>query len=343
MATREELRTSIKFCYLKGDTVEQCHNQLVLAYKDHAYSLREVVRWYKRFDSGEFSIADEQRSGRPTINDKTVDISSRIGEHQSISQRSLARQCDIHRDVVCRIAGDDLGLVQRNVVTIPHNLNPIQKMDRIVKATIMAEVVSPKKPYDYRRVLTLDESWILFENIPNRVWAAEEDDRTEFVDTKVGAKKMMVTIVMSGCEFWLVDYLPEHETLNAHYFLNNILIPLQQKILSRNPAPSTNKWILHMDNSSTHTAKIITDWIQSSIFSKLDHPSFSPDISPCDFYLFGRLKGMLAGQTFTSRETLKLRIQEILTSIKRVELISVFDEWVERLNAVKGSDGGYIS
>ena len=33
----------------------------------------------------------------------------------------------------------------------------------------------------------------------------------------------------------------------------------------------------------------------------LDHPPYSPDLSPCDFWLFPRLKEMLAGHRFESR------------------------------------------
>ena len=36
----------------------------------------------------------------------------------------------------------------------------------------------------------------------------------------------------------------------------------------------------------------------------LNHPPYSPDLSPCDFFLFPRLKKMLTGSKFTSRSSL---------------------------------------
>ena len=36
----------------------------------------------------------------------------------------------------------------------------------------------------------------------------------------------------------------------------------------------------------------------------LNHPPYSPDLSPCDFFLFPRLKKMLSGNKYTSRSSL---------------------------------------
>ena len=36
----------------------------------------------------------------------------------------------------------------------------------------------------------------------------------------------------------------------------------------------------------------------------LNHPPYSPDLSPCDLVLFPRLKKMLSGNKYTSRSSL---------------------------------------
>lgn len=37
----------------------------------------------------------------------------------------------------------------------------------------------------------------------------------------------------------------------------------------------------------------------------LEHPSYSPDLSPCDHYLFGPLKKTLGGERFASNDKVK--------------------------------------
>jgi transposase len=61
------------------------------------------------------------------------------------------------------------------------------------------------------------------------------------------------------------------------------------------------------------------------------HPPYSPDLAPCDFYLFGHVKGRLTGRQFESREDLFEAIRNILTAFPREKLIEVFLKWERKL------------
>ena len=50
----------------------------------------------------------------------------------------------------------------------------------------------------------------------------------------------------------------------------------------------------------------------------LNHPPYSPDLSPSDFFLFPRLKKMLSGNKYTSRSSLGSAIYQCLQQIPRV-------------------------
>ncbi|GFV09919.1 hypothetical protein TNCV_2318491 [Trichonephila clavipes] len=49
--------------------------------------------------------------------------------------------------------------------------------------------------------------------------------------------------------------------------------------------------ILH-DNASSHATKAL---VRKNL-DVLEHPSYSPDVSPCDYYTFGTLKKSLMGR-----------------------------------------------
>ena len=49
----------------------------------------------------------------------------------------------------------------------------------------------------------------------------------------------------------------------------------------------------------------------------LNHPPYSPDLSPCDIFLFPRLKKMLSGNKFTSRSFLERFLSVSPTDTKR--------------------------
>jgi hypothetical protein len=71
------------------------------------------------------------------------------------------------------------------------------------------------------------------------------------------------------------------------------------------------------------------------------HPPYSPDLAPCDFFLFGYVKNCLQGASFQSREELFTAIAETVTAIPGDTLHSVFENWMERLEWVSRNNGDY--
>lgn len=60
------------------------------------------------------------------------------------------------------------------------------------------------------------------------------------------------------------------------------------------------KVILLHDNARPHTAALTREKLEQLGWETLDHPPYSPDLSPCDFHMFGPLKEALGGQRFDS-------------------------------------------
>jgi hypothetical protein len=61
------------------------------------------------------------------------------------------------------------------------------------------------------------------------------------------------------------------------------------------------------------------------------HPSYSPDLAPCDFHLFGYIKGSFVGASFEEPDQLLQAIAAIFHSIEKATLERVFQEWIDRL------------
>ena len=76
----------------------------------------------------------------------------------------------------------------------------------------------------------------------------------------------------------------------------------------------------------------------------LNHPPYSPDLSPCDFLLFPRLKKMLSGNTckYTSRSSLGSAIYQCLQQIPKEDYLSAFRDWVKRLQKCVSVKGEYF-
>ena len=77
-------------------------------------------------------------------------------------------------------------------------------------------------------------------------------------------------------------------------------------------------------------------------FSIAPHPAYSPDLSPSDFYLFGRLKDKLEGIEFQSENEIEQAIIEEFEKISSEELKTVFDSWIQRIEKCIEIGGSYV-
>ena len=97
-----------------------------------------------------------------------------------------------------------------------------------------------------------------------------------------------------------------------------------------------------MDNSKVHRSHFSLDKLSSLGIIQMAQPPYSPDILPCDFYLFGKIKEQIKSNNYEDSETLKNEIINFLKKIPKKELSSVYNEWIKRLTSVIKSKGEYI-
>jgi hypothetical protein len=63
--------------------------------------------------------------------------------------------------------------------------------------------------------------------------------------------------------------------------------------LEQRPELWPDKWILDHDNAPAHDVLRVREFLAKKFITKMDHPPFSPDLAPCDFWLFPKLKNAL--------------------------------------------------
>ena len=47
---------------------------------------------------------------------------------------------------------------------------------------------------------------------------------------------------------------------------------------------------IHQDNTSVHNSILVTDYLTKMGIKTVPHPPYSPDLAPCDFWLFPKLR-----------------------------------------------------
>ena len=96
------------------------------------------------------------------------------------------------------------------------------------------------------------------------------------------------------------------------------------------------------DNASSHKCEDVKSFLASEEVKFLNHLPYSPDLSPCDFFLFPRLKNILSGNKYTSRSSLGSAIYQCLKQIPKEDYLSAFRDWVKWLQTCVSVKGEYF-
>ncbi|GFT29117.1 putative mariner transposase [Trichonephila clavipes] len=73
-----------------------------------------------------------------------------------------------------------------------------------------------------------------------------------------------------------------------------------------------------------------------------EEPPCSPDLSPCDFFLFPKLKNHLKGHHFGTLENIQTAVTDQLKVIPISDFHQCYEEWKKRLQRCVASEGSYF-
>ena len=103
-----------------------------------------------------------------------------------------------------------------------------------------------------------------------------------------------------------------------------------------------NSWFLHHDNAPSHTALVPRDYFTKNSTHIVPQPQYSPDLVPCDFWLFPKLKRPLRGHRFDTIQEIQAELKKALKAIPEIEFNKCFDHWKKRWHKCIISGGDYF-
>jgi len=74
----------------------------------------------------------------------------------------------------------------------------------------------------------------------------------------------------------------------------------------------------------------------------MEHPPYSPDLAPCNFWLFPKLKNALTGQRFADISDFQSNVKTLLQGIAENDFQDCFRHWHHRLTKCIASKGEYF-
>ena len=123
----------------------------------------------------------------------------------------------------------------------------------------------------------------------------------------------MITVYFKSTGMVYVDVMEKNKAIYNQYYIKKSLTPAFKELTrQRSTSGLKNVKLLH-DNARPHVHKNVKNFLKNRGITLIQHPPYSPDLAPCDFWLFNKLKTSLG--SFSDARSLKEAITEALENI----------------------------
>ena len=106
-------------------------------------------------------------------------------------------------------------------------------------------------------------------------------------------------------------------------YYTSVLAKLRKHTAMKRPKLHRAGWRLHHDNAQPHAMQFLAKFNITCV----PHPPYSPDLAPCDFFLFPSLKAKRRGVRFETSEAVLKKSEAILKDLTKNGLHHVFEKW----------------
>ena len=112
---------------------------------------------------------------------------------------------------------------------------------------------------------------------------------------------------------------------------SDVLRRLCENVRCKRPQKWRNQnLVIHHDNAPAHRSFKVSQFLAKNNMTVIPHPAYSPDLAPCDFFLFPKLKLRMKGRTFDTIEEIQEESQRVLDTIPKRDFQCCFQAWQKR-------------
>ena len=101
-------------------------------------------------------------------------------------------------------------------------------------------------------------------------------------------------------------------------------------------------WYFHPDNAPVHNFILVSDYLTKMGIMKVPHRPYSPDVTPCDFWLLPKLKKKLRGCRYETIEEMKEAVTKVRDTLTQEDFNGALQKLLERYNKYISSGGDYF-
>nr|BAO79476.1 transposase [Amegilla dulcifera]BAO79481.1 transposase [Amegilla dulcifera]BAO79484.1 transposase [Amegilla dulcifera] len=332
-------RHILLYYFRKGKNASQAHKKLCAVYGNEALKERQCRNWFVRFRSGDFSLKNAQRSGRPVEVDEAHIKTIIDSDYHSII-RDIAEKLNVSHTCIEKKL-KMLGYVKKLDLWLPHQLKEIH----LTQSISICDSLLKRNEIDpfLKSLITADEKWIVYNNVNRkRSWVMQDEPVQTTSRAEIHQKKIMLSVWRDYKGILYFELMPQNQTINSNVHVQQ-LAKLNDAIQEKRPILSNRKGVVfHHDNAKPYTSLVTRQKLLELGWDVLSHPPYSPNLSPSDYHLFRSMQNSLNGKIFNNADDIRSHLIQFFDSKDQKFYERGFFTLPERWQKVIDKNGQYL-
>ena len=144
---------------------------------------------------------------------------------------------------------------------------------------------------------------------------------------KIHPQTLMISFLDSTGMIYM-HWVSTRQTVNKEYYVE-VLREFRKRFLGKRPALfKSGQWHFHQENTSVHNSILLIDYLTKMGIKTVAHPPYNPDLAPCDFCLFPKLRG----SRYETIEEMKESVTKVIDTLTQQDFHGAFQKVLERYN-----------
>ena len=111
-----------------------------------------------------------------------------------------------------------------------------------------------------------------------------------------------------------------------------------QEEIPREETSKSGQWHFHQDNTPVHNSILVTDYLTKMGIKTVPHCPYSPDLAPCDFCLFLKLRGC----RYETMEEMEEAVMKVIDTVTQEDFYGAFQKLLEQYKKCIAARGDYF-
>ena len=325
-----EERYAIKFCFKLGKNATEMYGMLQTAFGASCMNQASVFEWHKRFKDGRESVRDDGRSKEVRTPELIGQIKNFMDKDCHVSIVTISVQFDVSVGTVHAIICEELKMWKICAKFVPRVLREDQKERCCHDSREMVKLIN-SDPAVLDALVTCDESWIYYYDSETKrqssQWKQAGSPRAKKARQSKSTQKLLMIPFFDSTGMIYTHWVPTGQSVNKEYY---VLREFRKRFCwKRSALFKSGQWHFHEDNAPVHNSILVTDYLTKMGIKTVPQPPYSPNLAPCDFWLFRKLKENLIGCRYETIEEMKEAVTKVIDTLTQEDFHGAFQKLLE--------------